>query len=174
MLKYTGSNQRIPEYHAWMLLCLGMGAKTYVELGIGSSWEQSHAGMVVVTVDILPNGFPHPEHIRHFQGDSHDPAIRDQVLAHLQCEPDIVFIDADHSYAGCRADFDLWYPHARMAVAFHDIRLREGCDRVWEEVSQQYPSIEIIGRDHASAVTWQNNAGDAGRLNAGGIGVIFK
>ena len=170
-MRYKGSNQRVPEYNTWMCICLGLGAKSYVELGVGSSWEQSNAGLTVVTVDLLPNGFPN---IPHIQGDSHDPSVVDRVLTTIGSPPDIVFIDADHSYEGCRSDFNLWYPHARLAVGFHDIRLAEGSDRVWEELSQQYPSVEIVGRDHQSAMDWQHSHNGDGRLNAGGIGVIFK
>jgi predicted O-methyltransferase YrrM len=37
---------------------------------------------------------------------------------------DLVFIDGDHSPAGCREDWDVWHPHVRQggAVAFHDAR----------------------------------------------------
>jgi predicted O-methyltransferase YrrM len=37
---------------------------------------------------------------------------------------DRVFIDGDHSEAGCREDWDVWHPHVRVggAVAFHDAR----------------------------------------------------
>jgi predicted O-methyltransferase YrrM len=39
-------------------------------------------------------------------------------------EADLVFIDGDHSPAGCRKDWDMWHPHVRAggAVAFHDAR----------------------------------------------------
>lgn len=39
-------------------------------------------------------------------------------------EVDLVFIDGDHSPAGCREDFEVWSPHlsAEGAIAFHDAR----------------------------------------------------
>jgi predicted O-methyltransferase YrrM len=39
---------------------------------------------------------------------------------------DLVFIDGDHSYRGCRQDWEVWHRHVRPggAVAFHDARLR--------------------------------------------------
>jgi predicted O-methyltransferase YrrM len=42
-------------------------------------------------------------------------------------EVDLVFIDGDHSPAGCREDWDVWHPHVRPggAVAFHDARLEQ-------------------------------------------------
>jgi len=166
---HTGSNQRVPEFHAWASLVAGLGALSYVELGVGSAWDIPVA--IAVTVDLLPNGLPGIPHIR---GNSHDLATLHAVLDYLHGPPDIVFIDADHTYEGCKADFDVWYPAARLAVGFHDIRLREGCDRFWDEISQQYPSVEIVGRDHASAMAWQHSHDGTGRLYAGGIGVIFK
>jgi len=169
---YTGSNQRVPEFHSWACLVRGLGARSYVELGVGSAWSIRDAGVTnIVTVDLLPGGLPG---IPHVQGNSHDLESLHQVLTLLGGPPDIVFIDADHTYEGCRDDFDMWYPAARLAIGFHDIRLREGCDRFWDEVSQQYSSVEIIGRDHASAEKWQGTHDGAGRLWAGGIGVIFK
>ena len=37
---------------------------------------------------------------------------------------DLVFVDGDHSPAGCREDWEVWHPHVRPggAVAFHDAR----------------------------------------------------
>ena len=170
MLNHPGSNQRVPEYHAWTSLCIGLGAETYVELGCGSSHEQHKAGLRVVTVDLLPNGLPGIDHV---QGNTHELETLHQVLTLLGGPPDIVFIDADHSYDGCKADFDVWYPAAAMAIGFHDILLGEGCDRFWREVSKQYPSVQIVGQDHESAAKWQGGHND-GQINAGGIGVIFK
>jgi hypothetical protein len=168
---HTGSNQRIPEFHAWVCLVKGLGAQSYVELGVGSAWSIRDAGVPnIMTIDLLPNGLPG---IPHIQGNSQDLAVRMEAVVKLGSMPDVVFIDADHSYQGCQRDFETWYPVAQMAVGFHDITLREGCDRFWEEICKQYPSVDILGRDHESAMKWQGGHSD-GRLNAGGIGVIFK
>ena len=169
---YTGSNQRIPEFHSWALLCKGMGITSYVELGSGSAWSIRDAcpDAKFITVDLLPNGLGGIDHV---QGNSQDYDTRTIVIAKLGMMPDVVFIDADHTYEGCKRDFEVWYPVAQVAVAFHDTFLQEGCDRFWREVSKQYPSVEIIGRDHASAVKWQGSHND-GHVNAGGIGVIYK
>ena len=169
-MKYSGSNQRVSEYSAWTSLCIGLGARTYVELGCGSSHEQAKAGIRVVTVDLLPNGI---SGISHVQGDTHDPVTRDRVLGILGTPPDIVFIDADHAIEAVRADFNLWYPVTTMAIGFHDI-LMDGVSQFWNEVKRQYPSVEIIARDVASANDWQRGSGSNGDLNVGGIGVIFK
>jgi hypothetical protein len=58
------------------------------------------------------------------------PAIRwhieySQALAERWSQPvDVVFVDGDHSEAGCRADWELWHPFVVPAglVLFHDAR----------------------------------------------------
>jgi predicted O-methyltransferase YrrM len=41
---------------------------------------------------------------------------------------DLVFVDGDHSYEGCREDWEVWHPHVRPggAIAFHDARGSRG------------------------------------------------
>lgn len=170
MTIYRGSNQRIPEYHSWTSLCLGMGIESYVELGVGSSWEQWEHGIKVVTVDVLPNGLPGIDHV---QGSSHDLDTLHRVLTILGGQPDCVFIDADHEYNAVYQDFDMWYPAATKLIGFHDIRMPSVMP-FWNEISRQYPSVEIIGRDTKSAQGWQVGSGSNGDLNCGGIGAIFK
>ena len=167
---FEGSNQRIPEYRSWVALCLGLGCKTYVEIGVGSSWEQHNAGMKVVTVDLLPNGMAG---IPHIQGDSQDLATLYSVLNHLGTQPHAVFIDGDHSTEAVRKDFDIWYSAATMVVGFHDI-LMDTVQPFWNEIKRQHPSVEIIGRDAGSANTWQHGSNSNGDLNVGGIGVLLK
>jgi MMP 1-O-methyltransferase len=61
------------------------------------------------------------------------PAVRwhieySQQLAERWTDPvDVVFIDGDHSEAGCRADWDLWHPFVAPGglVLFHDARLSQ-------------------------------------------------
>lgn len=171
---YRGSNQRVTEFHTWACLVKAMEATSYVELGVGSAWsvyEACHNAIDIVTVDLLPNGLPGYEHV---QGDSHDLATMHKVLTILGREPDVVFIDADHSYDGCRHDFDMWYPAAKKLIGFHDILLGEGSDRFWNQIKREYPSVEIISRDQASGEQWQRGSGTNGDLLAGGIGVIYK
>jgi hypothetical protein len=51
-----------------------------------------------------------------------------------------------------------------------------GVKEFWNEISLQYQSIEIIARDCDSAQRWQHGGGPYldGKVNCGGIGVIFK
>jgi hypothetical protein len=169
---YTGCNQRIPEYHSWVALNRGMDIQSYVELGCGSASFLQDAGVPkVVTVDLLQNG---QSNVHHIQGNSHELDTLHQVLTYLGDRPECVFIDADHTYNGVRFDFDVWYPVATRLVGFHDI-LMPGVMEFWLEVSRQYPSIQIISRDIASANKWQHGCQThTGDVNCGGIGVIFK
>lgn len=171
---HTGSNQRIPEYHSWVALCLGMGINSYVELGCGSAWSFLRAGVKnIVTVDLLPNGLEHGA-IPHIQGDSHDPDIVKAVIASLGGVPDVVFIDADHESSAVMQDFELWHPIARKLVGFHDI-LMPSVLPAWNQISRHHPSIQIVGRDLASADKWQYGGHHPeGHVNCGGIGVVFK
>ena len=52
------------------------------------------------------------------QGDS--SAVADQVE-----EADLVYVDADHSYAGCSSDIRLYYPKARKVICGDDYDVRE-------------------------------------------------
>ena len=64
---------------------------------------------------------------------------------------DVLFIDGDHTYAGVKADFDLWSPLVRPGglVIFHDILPHKhvaGCevDRLWGELKTRFPAIEFV------------------------------
>jgi len=81
-------------------------------------------------------------------GDSHDPATLDRVKAVLKEGQmfDFVLIDGDHSYGGCRLDWEMYRPLCCGWVAFHDIVDSErhragGCyvSQVWQEISRPWP-----------------------------------
>jgi hypothetical protein len=57
-----------------------------------------------------------------------------------------VFIDADHSYEGCKADFEAWSPLVRSGgeVAFHDIQ-KEEVQLVIQEAGWNRYDVETIG-----------------------------
>jgi hypothetical protein len=51
-------------------------------------------------------------------------ALSHEVAASWSDELDMVFIDGDHSEAGCERDWLCWRPHVRLGgrVVFHDAR----------------------------------------------------
>jgi hypothetical protein len=169
---HKGGNQRWTEFHAWASLCLGLGVKTYLELGCGSAGFMRLAGVKSMAIDILPDH--HGGCIDHFHGNSNDPLNVERVTNLFDGPPDAVFIDADHEYGAVKLDFLLWYPIATKIVGFHDI-LMHGSKTFWDEIKVEYPSVEIIGQDRGSAEEWQHGSSHLnGKLECGGIGVIFK
>lgn len=100
------------------------------------------------------------------QGDSHDPAVIEAVS---ELGPyDFVFIDADHTYAAVKADWENYGPMVADggALAFHDIlpRAGYGVSEVWAEIKATDGSrcIEIV-----------QNAVEPGNEARCGVGVAW-
>ena len=56
---------------------------------------------------------------------------------------DLLFIDADHSYAAVKADYELYRPLVSRGgmIAFHDIAHRFwGASRLWNEIKEDVPA----------------------------------
>ena len=170
------TGQRKPEFLSWASICLVSGATSYVELGTGHAAYMREMGIPnVVTVDIdePQYGITHAD-VKYLHGNSYDVGTLHRVVEALGGLPDIVFIDADHDGESPRRDFDLWYQVAQKLVGFHDICI-PNVQRIWDEIAVHYPSVEIIGRDLASAIAWQGpGTPKDGRISGGGIGVIWK
>ncbi len=106
------------------------------------------------------------QEIHLVRADSHAPTTLDQVRAVLGDRPiDLLLIDADHSYAGVKADYELYAPLVRRGgtICLHDVvpnPYNEAIevDRFWNEVSD------------AGATVIQDPAGLAGF----GIGVLTR
>lgn len=72
------------------------------------------------------------EKIIKIQG--YSTAVKEQILA-ITNKLDLLFIDGDHSYEGCKADWDLYIDMVKSGgcVIFHDSGWAEGVKRVIEE-----------------------------------------
>ena len=127
-----------------------------VEVGCdagGVLWALQQAGAGrVVGVDLPAAGYstdrPLEAHgAEIIAGDSHLPATRQRLQGLLAGDvPDLVFIDADHTYAGARAD---WLAYGSMVgpggrCCFHDICHHHlfpevRVDRLWWELKASHP-----------------------------------
>lgn len=94
--------------------------EVYLEVGVDRGKSLSIARMVnpkcrVIGVDIQED--PKVPSTEFYQGDSVDIA---NSLENLKI--DVLFIDGDHTYAGCKRDIDAWYPHMKKdgVMLFHD------------------------------------------------------
>jgi predicted O-methyltransferase YrrM len=97
-------------------------------------------------------------------GDSHLSETLDKVRQHIP-EVDVLFIDGDHSYDGCRQDWEMYSPLVRPGgvVAFHDINYRRVSDfdsematgRVFDEIELlSHQRKEEIVISHGIGMVW--------------------
>lgn len=76
--------------------------------------------------------------------DSHKQETIDKVKKEFPDGIDFCFIDGDHSYDGCLADYKNYLPLMKKGsvMAFHDIA-RE-CKEVWQEIKKNHEFIECL------------------------------
>lgn len=135
--------------------------KVIVEIGSDAggtlwAWSQLPGPPRVIGVD-LPGG-PYssgaqldPHGATVVIGDSHLAATRELVRRQLDgALADVLFIDGDHTYEGCRADFLAYKGLVRPGglVVLHDVAPHDnpsvGVRYLWQEIACRYPSQEII------------------------------
>jgi len=87
------------------------------------------------------------------RGDSHQPEMRARLKNILPeaGKVDFLFIDGDHSYAGVKADFEMYSGLVRPGglIVFHDIckhaeQLNCHVDRFWQEVKTERRTREFV------------------------------
>ncbi len=107
------------------------------------------------------------QHVTCIAGDSHEAAVYSDVASLLGDDRlDVLFIDGDHTYAGVKADFEIYCGFVRPGglIGFHDIvpdyntrfgiatpADSGGVPTFWEELKQQFPEtreiVEAPGQD---------------------------
>jgi predicted O-methyltransferase YrrM len=96
------------------------------------------------------------QQIHLLRGDSHDPAIREQLERLVRGNAiDFLFIDGDHTYTGARADVDTYAPLVRPngLIALHDICVHprpEATPRGLPEVGRLWAELKA---SHATATS---------------------
>lgn len=85
---------------------------------------------------------------------------------------DLLFIDADHSYASVKRDYELYAPMVRHIIALHDIHLRTWSGDI-SEVSYFWDRIVQTERD-SMLMTFQNAMTRPGQLDLMGIGAVVR
>lgn len=120
----------------------------------------------VVTVDIVKR---HNLNERFIEAHSHADSTVAKVKEYSESY-DVLFIDGDHTYEGCIADYYIYNKLVRDGgmICFHDIidspehqSLNCYVSKVWSNVKNLYPvHKEFIDK-------WSDN-------DWGGIGVVFK
>lgn len=171
-----GAIQKAAEYAPLLELVAATQPETIIEVGADKGgtlygWSQLPSQPAVLAVDMPWGPFRAQPHHKLPElhgadliiGDSHDPAVLQQVETWLGGrKADVMFIDADHTYPGVAADFANFRPLTRLGglVVFHDILIHPqfavGVSQLWEEIKDLWPTTELI----APPLTW------------GGIGVL--
>ncbi len=121
----------------------------YLEVGVDRGKSLSIARMVaaedvqVCGVDLRED--PKVPGTLFFQGDS------SEVAKNHAWTVKVLFIDGDHTYEGCKADIDAWYPHMAKGgvMLFHD------CDASSPGVVQAVE--EFVERNHFTDVYYDPN-----------------
>jgi predicted O-methyltransferase YrrM len=98
------------------------------------------------------------QRIHLIRGDSHSQATLDLTKKYLEGHTaDFLFIDADHTEAGVRADYTMYSQLVRPGgmIAFHDIAITRpeyGVRKLWQEISPSFRTQEILGKPLAYGI----------------------
>ena len=111
--------------------------------GIGGS------GYPAWKTEILRSFATGGQSVQLIRADSHSPVTLDRCREILGDRPvDLLFIDADHSYAGVRSDYELYSPlvHRDGLICMHDVVPNPyndaiEVDRFWREVEDERSSV---------------------------------
>ena len=165
-----GAQQKPDELAAFLHLVAAADPQVILEIGSDAggtlyAWSRLPSAPRVIAVSLPGQAYSRTGHGPRLhgavlaEGDSHDPAILARVRVALRGRRvDMLFIDADHTYAAARADFETFSPLVRGGglIVFHDICGIADVRRLWNEVRAGMPHTEII----------------TGRTDWGGFGIL--
>ena len=90
--------------------------------------------------------------------DSHNPQTVDVVKQELNGRPvDFLYIDGDHSYDGCKSDFEMFSPLVRQGglVGFHDVGTEvNNVGRFFKELQGEKEQVNLNGQ--GCGVWWKH------------------
>ena len=125
-------------------------------------WAAIGAQVVAVTLpetrDFLERD--HTYGAEMIYGNSHDDDMADRIREVLDGrQPDMAFIDGDHSEGGCRADLDLCVGLGIPVIAFHDVSSAgdPGVRAVWAQACARWPHVLIeapLARPVGAGIVW--------------------
>ena len=96
----------------------------------------------------------HTPVVQKWVGDSHSKEAKTWLHKNLLTLPALSFIDGDHTYEGCWADFEMVHSllsGSNRLVMFHDTVACEGVKQAWQRAisnSMLEPLAEYIGPDY--------------------------
>lgn len=143
-----------------MLFCFAqLAARDGTLVSIDLPGAPNCGGQTATEREVFATFGPPSQRMHFIPADSHLPATREHLVEILGGRPiDLLFIDGDHSYEGCRLDFEM-YRHLVAPdglIVFHDICMfpDEWPDAAvgvaWQEIRARYGGDEIIDPDGVS------------------------
>ncbi len=153
-------NQHVPEWQAfieyasWYFQAWGVARPVVVEIGILDGAQRRFYETILnaeyIGLDIAPGIGA------EIVGDSAAPETVAKLKERLVGRPiDLLFIDGLHTYAGVKADYELYGPLTRHIIAIHDIHTpkldpNDEVDvmRLWDEILATNKTDTIITIQH--------------------------
>jgi predicted O-methyltransferase YrrM len=124
---------------------------------VDKTYESSPLGCIIAEINALKSIGLHDKMVsagRYFTIHGNSPDVgryweqRAETMGLKDTKLDMVFIDGDHSYEGCKADIEFWLPHVKQngIVAIHDydtLKWKTVVDAT-DEMMADYTQIALV------------------------------
>ena len=160
-----------------MLFCFSqLAARDATLVSIDLPGAPNCGGQTETEREVFATFGPVTQRFHFIPDDSHLASSRERLVEFLAGRTiDLLFIDGDHSYEGCLADFDMYHDMVSPAglIVFHDICLfpeewqGAGVGLAWQKLKARYGGEEIIDPEGVS--TRQLSPG---QHRSWGIGIV--